>query len=141
MVAKLDAKRSVSVGLVGGAWPSAPLHADIKPTAQMPTARMLKKRWPIATSWSAGQLASGIVNRVADTGVSSAAADIAAHGEIDVMVGRAFDFLQKRDRTHHLAGLAVPTLWDIAGDPSFLYCGSLSPGYSFNGRDLAIAEC
>ena len=39
---------SVSVDLVGGAWPFAPLHADIKPTAQVPSARMVKTRWPIS---------------------------------------------------------------------------------------------
>src|SRR5258706_16215147 len=70
----------------------------------------------VSASCSTGQCAGGVVNRGADADISSAPTDVAIHGEIDVVVARILDFLEKRDCAHHLAGLQYPhcgTSWAI----------------------------
>src|SRR5260370_33983409 len=62
---------------------------------------------------------------VADGGANAmigrATADIAVHGEIDVLITRLFDLLEQGNRTHHLTGLAIATLRHVARDPRFLH--------------------
>src|ERR1700681_4217951 len=52
----------------------------------------------------------GRVNRGADTGIRRATANIAAHGTVDVGIGRRRVLLQKRRCRHDLTALAVPAL-------------------------------
>jgi AcrR family transcriptional regulator len=63
----------------------------------------------------------------ADFRVSPAAAEIAAHGFIDFLIGGIGDFLEQRDRAHDLSGLAVAALRDLFIEPSLL-----------NGMQLAV---
>ena len=58
---------------------------------------------------------------LADALVGAAAADVAAHGVVDVGVG-GFRFLrEQRDRGHDLAGLAVAALRNVFLDPGLLH--------------------
>src|SRR5882724_8928904 len=52
----------------------------------------------------------GRVNRGADTGIGRAAANIAAHGAVDVGIGRRRVLLEQRRRRHDLTALAIAAL-------------------------------
>ena len=60
------------------------------------------------------------MNRFANTGIGSAAAQIAAHGLIDIRVGWIRLPREKRSGGHDLSGLAVPALRHINFDPRTL---------------------
>src|SRR5882724_1353034 len=53
------------------------------------------------------QRMGGRVDGGANAGIGGAAADIAAHGVVDVGVGRLRVLLEQRRRRHDLAGLAI----------------------------------
>src|SRR3569623_2814481 len=57
------------------------------------------------------------VDRGADARIGAAAAEIAGHHLVDVLVGRLVDQSQQRDRLHDLSGLAVTALRDLMLDP------------------------
>src|ERR1700730_925620 len=82
----------------------------------------------------------GVVNRSADANVGCAAAEVAGHGEIDVVVVWPLDFLEQSGRGHYLPRLTVPALRDIMGDPCSLDRVGLATGQSLDGRDLAGAD-
>ena len=78
--------------------------------------------------------------------VGAAAADISAHGVVDVGVGGRRFFGQQGNRGHDLAGLAVSTLRNIGFHPGLLHRvagvgrksldgGDFFSGYAGNGRD------
>src|SRR5438067_88003 len=56
----------------------------------------------------------------ANARVGAAAADVAAHGGVDVVVGGVGGFGEERRRGHDLPGLAVTALGNVAEEPSAL---------------------
>src|SRR5271169_229509 len=56
-----------------------------------------------------------------DALVAAAAADVAAHGIVDLRLGGVFVRPQERRGLHDLAGLAIAALRDIQGAPCLLY--------------------
>src|SRR5580693_3362006 len=82
----------------------------------------------------------GVVNRSADANVGRATAQVAVHGEIDVVVVRTLDLLEQSRRGHDLPRLAVSALRHILGDPCSLDRVGLATGQSLDGRDLAGAD-
>src|SRR5580704_12587073 len=82
----------------------------------------------------------GVVNRSADTDVGRATAQVAVHGEIDVVVVRPLDLLEQGGRGHDLPRLTVSALRHILGDPGSLDRVGLATGQSLDGRDLAGAD-
>src|SRR5919198_3343395 len=86
---------------------------------------------------SASQRHRRILDRGANADVGGTAADIAVHGEIDVAVARLRRLAQQGDCAHHLSGLAVAALRDIAADPGALHSFGLAPAETFNGCHLS----
>src|SRR6185437_11361740 len=64
-----------------------------------------------------GGHAGGVLDRRADALIGAAAADVAAHGEIDVGVGRLGGLGQERRGAHQLPGLAVAALRHVQLHP------------------------
>jgi hypothetical protein len=54
-----------------------------------------------------------LVDRCPDPDVSSAAADIAAHGMVNIEIGGTRFLFKQRNGGHDLAGLAIATLNDV----------------------------
>jgi len=80
------------------------------------------------------------VDRFADAHIGGAAAEITAHGLVDIAVGRPLVCLQERDGAHDLARLAVATLRHVARDPGALHGGRFAAGDAFDGRDRPVAD-
>ena len=80
------------------------------------------------------------MDRLADAHIGGAAAEVAAHGEVDVTVGRPLVRLQQRDRAHDLARLAVAALRHVARDPGALHGHRFTAGDALDGGDLAVAQ-
>src|SRR4029077_18670690 len=76
------------------------------------------------------------VNGSADALVGAAAADVAAHGVIDVGLGGFRLLRQEGDSKHNLAGLAVAALWDVFGDPGLLHGMRTVGRQAFDGGDF-----
>src|SRR5580658_552231 len=81
---------------------------------------------------------NGLMNRRANSLISSAAADVARHGDVDILIARIFVFLEQRDRLHDLAGLTVAALRDADFHPCLLY--GMHRSDAFDGRDLGAAD-
>ncbi len=79
---------------------------------------------------------SGRMNRGTDTGIGGASANVAAHGAIDVGIGRRGSFFQQCRRRHDLSGLAVAALRDLQFDPGRLHRLGLLALQALNGRDV-----
>src|ERR1700683_1734454 len=86
------------------------------------------------------------MDRRANTGIGSAAANVAAHRGIDVSVGRRCIFFKQCRGRHDLAGLAVAALRYLQRDPGGLYrfrglalealdSSDLSPGHPRQRHD------
>ena len=56
-----------------------------------------------------------LVNGLADAGIGSAAAEIAAHGDVDIGVGGVRIVREESGGGHDLAGLAIAALGHIMG--------------------------
>src|ERR1700740_2515438 len=78
----------------------------------------------------------GTMNRTPDTLISSAAANVAGHGLIDVFVGRFRFVFQQDDGAHDLSGLAVAALRDVDFDPGALHRMRVVARKSFYGGDM-----
>ena len=63
---------------------------------------------------------SGAVDGGANVPVSPTAADVAAHGFVDIGVGRLGLFREQRSRAHDLPGLAIAALGNVLFDPGHL---------------------
>src|SRR5713226_7926711 len=70
--------------------------------------------------------------------VSAAAAEIARHGRVDILVGGILVVLKKCDCLHDLAGLAVAALWHPDFHPRLLH--GMHGRDAFNGRDLGATD-
>src|SRR5262249_55991616 len=54
----------------------------------------------------------------ADADIGGATADIAAHGLVDVAIGRPLHLAQERHSAHHLPRLAIPALRNLSPRPA-----------------------
>ena len=77
--------------------------------------RMIALMAQPSIEWAAAWMAA----RMRDIG--RAAADVAAHGVVDVGVGRLRVLLEQRRRRHDLAGLAIAALRHLQLDPGGLH--------------------
>jgi hypothetical protein len=76
-----------------------------------------------------------------DSGISSASADIAIHGIINILVGRIRILLEQSGSRHNLTGLAVATLRDIVFKPCLLYGMIAGLGEALNSSYFGIRHC
>jgi len=76
------------------------------------------------------------VNRFANALVSAAAADVAAHGIVDIGVGGLGFFREQRYRGHDLPGLAVAALRNVFFHPGLLDGVAAIGGKTFDGSDF-----
>src|ERR1700719_5212922 len=72
-------------------------------------------------SWSCLEGLRSRMNRGANARVGGAAANIAAHGAVDVRITRRAILLEERRRGHDLSGLAVAALWHLQFHPGGLH--------------------
>src|SRR5260370_12873666 len=83
-----------------------------------------------------GWRTSGAMDGLADSLVGAAAADVAAHGIVDVGVGGLGFFREQRDRGHNLARLAIAALRNLFLHPALLHLMAAIGGQAFNGRNF-----
>src|SRR5262249_40890008 len=92
---------------------------------------------PLVFSGKAG----GLLDGRADARVGGAAADVAAHRVVDVLVGGLRRAIQQRRGGHDLPGLAVATLHDVEGEPGFLhFLARVALTDAFDGGDLRLTD-
>src|SRR5260370_11997021 len=89
------------------------------------------------TSW----LPRCALDRFTDPHVRGAAAEVAAHRLLDLLVVRPGSGLEQRDRAHDLTALAVAALHDVFVDPGLLHgaAGGVL-GDALDGDDGPIAD-
>jgi len=75
------------------------------------------------------------MNRATDALIGTTSTDVASHGGIDLRVRRMCVLGEQRSRCHELAGLAIPTLRHVLGDPSVLEVRCPRCREAFNGCD------
>src|SRR5580692_2073773 len=92
-------------------------------------------------SWTLrlGRLRRRVYGR-ADARVGGASAYVAAHGTVDIRIGRRGIFLEQRRCGHDLPRLAISALWYLKIDPGGLYGLGLLALQSFNRRDLTAGH-
>src|SRR5438132_8277537 len=67
-----------------------------------------------------GPFLGRMLDSLADSHISTAAADVPGHGGVDVAVGRVRLGREQRRRGHDLAGLAIAALRQLQRDPVLL---------------------
>src|SRR5437660_8316625 len=88
-------------------------------------------------SSSRAQRRRGILDRGADLVVGAAAADVAAHRGVDVLVGGSCVRREQRDGAHDLAALAIAALRHVVLDPRRLDgLADLVRAHRLDGADL-----
>src|SRR5215469_7117050 len=86
-------------------------------------------------------LARGALDRLADTDIGAAAADVSCHRRVDVGVVRMRRVRKQRRRRHDLTGLAIAALNDFQIQPGLLDRGSRARSADALDRgDAAIAD-
>src|SRR6266404_5963136 len=95
--------------------------------------RLMLRRW---MRWR--PMPGRLMDRRANPLISSAAAEIARHGRVDILVGGILVVLKKCDRLHDLARLAVTALRHPDLHPRLLH--RMHGRYAFNGRDLGATD-
>src|SRR5882762_8889266 len=85
-----------------------------------------------------GLMLGRLMNRRPNPLISSAAAEIAGHCRVDILVGGILVVLKKRDRLHDLAGLAVAALWHPDLHPRLLH--GMHGRDAFDGRNLGATD-
>src|SRR5258706_15222163 len=87
------------------------------------------------------QLPRGALDRLADAHVRPAAAEIASHRFLDVLVGGLAVPLEQRDHAHDLSALAVAALHHVLIDPRILYDAPDGiPGDALDRHGVSIAD-
>src|SRR5688500_12793015 len=76
------------------------------------------------------------MDRFLHADVRAAAADVAGHRSVDVVVGRLGVLVEQRDGRHDLPRLAVPALDDVGLGPRLLYRVQTVGGQPFDRGDL-----
>jgi len=115
-------------------------------TGAVVIARYLEILYKFSSRRHAKRLRSGIgfrgsrgrraMDGFADALIGAAAANVAAHGFVDVGIGGIGFFCEQRDGGHDLAGLAVAALGDVFGDPGFLHGVRAVEGEALDGRNI-----
>src|ERR1700674_274448 len=85
-----------------------------------------------------GLMLGRLMDRRPNPLVSAAAAEIARHCRVDILVGWILVVLKKCDRLHDLAGLAVAALRHPDLHPGLLH--AMHGRDAFNGRDLGATD-
>jgi len=83
-----------------------------------------------------GGQCGGFVDRLADADVRAAAADIAVHRSVDVLIGGLCIFGEQSRSGHHLPRLAIAALGDIELRPCELDGMGALGGKALDGGDL-----
>tara|TARA_R110002073_G_scaffold303128_1_gene471086 strand:+ start:29498 stop:29929 length:432 start_codon:yes stop_codon:yes gene_type:complete len=83
--------------------------------------------------------ASGFFDGFANANIGSAAAQVATHAFVNIVICRCGNFAQKRYCTHDLAGLAVTTLWHFKPNPSLAHRIGCGPFKTFDGNHFLVA--
>src|SRR5437660_3166817 len=78
----------------------------------------------------------GSVNRLPDSIVSSAAADVRRHEFGNLRVGGMRRLGQQCGRSHDLPTLAISALRNVFGNPGLLQCVKATRAETFDGRDV-----
>src|ERR1700732_563115 len=87
------------------------------------------------------QVFRGAFDRLADTYIGAAAAQISAHRPLDIRVRRLAVGLEECDRAHDLSALAVPALHDITCHPGVLHRAAHGiPSDALNGDDRPVTD-
>ena len=95
--------------------------------------RLMLRRW---MRWR--PMPGCLMDRRPNPLISSAAAEIARHGRVDILVGGILVVLKKCDRLHDLAGLAVAALRHPDLHPRLLH--GMHGRDAFNSRDLGATD-
>ena len=93
---------------------------SIKPLPAIAPAFRMKRRVGVCFSMTGIPLRSRRMNGVADPDIGAAAADVACHRGIDVIVGGLRCVVQESSCRHNLPGLAVAALDDFLVEPRLL---------------------
>src|SRR5689334_16011792 len=80
------------------------------------------------------------MNGGADALIRAAAADVAGHRIVDVLIGGLRFLRQQGRRRHDLSGLAIPTLRDVELEPRFLHRMRMIRGEPLDRGDFLIAD-
>ena len=80
---------------------------------------------------------SGAMHGAADILIGAAAADVIAHGLVDIGVGGVGRLGQQRRRGHDLAGLAIAALRNVLLDPRLLDWVAAVGRQAFDGGDAS----
>ena len=80
------------------------------------------------------------MNRFADALIGATPADIAAHGVVNIGVGRTGLLGEQRHRGHDLSGLTIAALGNVFGHPGDLHRVSAVGGQTFDGGDLLARD-
>src|SRR6266446_5803181 len=78
-----------------------------------------------------------VLDSLADSHISAAAADVPRHRGVDIAIGRVGVGREQRSRGHDLAGLAIAALRDLQRDPGLL--DLLAGGCGADGLDRGDA--
>src|SRR5260370_11507128 len=89
---------------------------------------------------SASQGRRRVLDGGADANIGGTTTDVAVHREIDVAITGLRDSAQQRDRAHHLPGLTVAALRDVAGCPCALHRFGLAPRHTLDRRHISAAN-
>jgi hypothetical protein len=79
---------------------------------------------------------SSFMNGLTDTGIGAAAADIARHGVVYVLIGGVRLFPEQDSSRHKLTGLAIPALRDVKLSPGQLQRMVIVQGQALDGSHL-----
>src|SRR6185312_6396582 len=90
--------------------------------------------WVMSRSRLGADVGGGADDRLLDTTVGHAAAEVAVHVSDDLGLGRIVVLREQRRGLHDLAGLAVAALRDLLGDPGDLQ--RMVAAEAFDGGDL-----
>src|SRR5258705_10285313 len=82
----------------------------------------------------------GVMDGGADADIGGAAADVAVHGEIDVVIARLGIEAEPRRGVYPLAGLAIPALRPVERDPRLLHRDAFPALQPFDRRDFLAAD-
>src|SRR5579862_9347467 len=82
----------------------------------------------------------GAVDGAPDAWISSAAANVAGHGLVNILVSGLGIFANQDGGAHDLAGLAVATLRDVNFDPGALQRMRAVRRKAFNGGDMLAGD-
>src|SRR6266446_8819356 len=95
--------------------------------------RLMLRRW---TRWR--PMPGRLMDRRPNPLIRTAAAEIARHGRVDILVGGILVVLKKCDGLHDLARLAVAALWHTDLHPRLLH--GMHGRDAFNGRDVGATD-